>query len=141
MKSSLNFPTLAAMTWLLCCPLPAVDVRAEDQSSQTGAVTSSPESIAKGRAIFLRRCSICHGADGKAQINVVSSAADLTEPNLWKQGSKPEEMARTIGSGLGMGMPAFKAQLKEAEISDVVNYIRSLWVQTAPTAEPQAPNK
>ena len=114
----------------------------EDQS-QTGRLTSeeaqklkspipfSKESIARGRAIFARNCTACHGADGKSEVDVVANATDLTEPKLWRSGTAEGEIFRSIRDGAGDSMPPFKSQVqKEEDLWHLVNFIRSLWPES-----------
>ena len=85
------------------------------------------ESIAKGRSVFARNCVACHGADGKAMVDVVADATDLTAPKTWKNGYTEEQIFRSIRDGQGASMPAFKTQISQDDIWHLVNFIRSLW--------------
>jgi cytochrome c len=85
-------------------------------------------SIAQGRMIFVRFCAECHGADGKAMIDVIADATNLTEPKLWKNGTSEGEIFRSIRDGAGLNMPPYKNQIrKEEDLWHLVNFIRSLW--------------
>ncbi len=91
----------------------------------------SKESIARGRAIFARNCTACHGNDGKSEVDVVANATDLTEPKLWRSGTAEGEIFRSIRDGAGDTMPPFKSQLqKEEDLWHLVNFIRSLWPES-----------
>jgi copper transport protein len=94
-------------------------------------VSYTKKSISQGRATYMRNCTGCHGADGKATVDVVADATDLTSPKLWKNGTTEGEIFRSIRDGQGASMPTFKTQLKEEEIWQLVNYIRSLWPESA----------
>jgi mono/diheme cytochrome c family protein len=97
-------------------------------------VPYTKDSINKGRILFARDCAACHGADGKAEVDVVANATNLTEPQLWRSGTSEGEIFRSIRDGAGEAMPPFKAQFqKDEEIWGLVNFIRSLW------PEPQRP--
>lgn len=109
----------ALLLWLLLGPagLIAAEPLANTQAS-----------IDSGKALFMRSCTECHGADGKAQLDVVSDATDLTEPAAYLSGSSPEEIFRSINEGAGVAMPAFNWQLGgDQDIWNLVNYVRSLW--------------
>ncbi len=67
----------------------------------------------------------------KATVDVVADATDLTSPKLWKNGTTEGEIFRSIREGQGSSMPTFKAQLKEDDMWNLVNYIRSLWPESA----------
>jgi mono/diheme cytochrome c family protein len=84
---------------------------------------------AKGKAIYERLCGVCHGAQGKgdgpAGQMMKPPAADLTSSKVKE---KPDaELFQTIHNGRPpTPMSAFKGQLSDQQIHDVVAYIRSL---------------
>ena len=85
-------------------------------------------SIERGAQTYQRYCTECHGSDGRAQMDVISDATDLTDPDAYYNGSSLQDMYASIAQGAGVGMPAFRAELKTDEaIWDLVNFIRSLW--------------
>jgi mono/diheme cytochrome c family protein len=91
----------------------------------------SKKSIATGRNAFVRMCAGCHGLDGKAAMDVVADATDLTDTKTWKNGTSDGEMFRSIRDGQGQSMPAFKTQVRdEADLWHMVNFIRSLWPES-----------
>ena len=101
-----------------------------DAKKLKSPVPYTKKSIAQGRNVFARNCTGCHGADGKATVDVVADATDLTSPKLWKNGTTEGEIFRSIREGQGASMPTFKNQLKEEDIWHLVNYIRSLWPES-----------
>src|ERR1700761_7212036 len=85
------------------------------------------KSIAQGRQVFQRYCTGCHGPDGKASIDVVANATDLTDPTDYRDGTTDGEIFRSIRDGAGASMPSFKSQIEqEADMWHLVNYIHSL---------------
>lgn len=74
---------------------------------------------------FNQNCAPCHGKDGSANTPAGKStkAKDLRSPEVQKK--TDEELATQIRNGKGP-MPAFKARLKESEVSALVAYIRAL---------------
>jgi cbb3-type cytochrome c oxidase subunit III len=115
----------------------------KEVQNETGRMTSeearklkSPipfnkESIARGRAIFARNCTACHGNDGKSEVDVVANATDLTQPKMWRSGTTEGEIFRSIRDGAGDTMPPFKSQFrKEEDLWHLVNFIRSLWPES-----------
>ena len=93
-------------------------------------VTYSDESVARGGQIYQLHCTACHGADGRAQMDVISDATDLTEPEAYYNGASEQDMFISIRDGAGVGMPPWTMQLKdEADMWRLVNFIRSLWTQ------------
>ncbi|HSB11149.1 MAG TPA: cytochrome c [Blastocatellia bacterium] len=94
-------------------------------------VPFTKESITRGRTVFARNCTACHGSDGKSQVDVVANATDLTDPKAWGSGTSEGEIFRSIRDGAGDTMPPFKSQLqKEEDIWHLVNFIRSLWPES-----------
>jgi cytochrome c oxidase cbb3-type subunit 3 len=94
-------------------------------------VPYTKKSIAAGKTAFLNSCAACHGPDGKAQIDVVADATDLTNPKAYKSGSTDGEIFRSIRDGAGETMPPFATQLSgDTEIWNLVNYIHSLWPES-----------
>ena len=101
------------------------------------------KAIAQGRNVFMRNCTMCHGADGKATEDVVGNATDLTSPKLWRNGTSDGEIFRDIRDGVGE-MPAFKSQIhQEEDLWNLVNFVHSLWpesmrppLQDSSTGEP-----
>ena len=90
-------------------------------------IANTKKSIGQGRTEFLRTCSSCHGRDGKAEVDVVANATDLTSPKQYKSGASEGEIFRSVRDGAGETMPPFKTQLKDDEVWNLVNFIRSLW--------------
>jgi mono/diheme cytochrome c family protein len=88
---------------------------------------NTAESIASGRALFRLHCTQCHGADGRAQLDVIANATDLTEPSLYLNGSTEADVYRSIHDGAGVAMPAWGAQLGADAVGELVNFVRSLW--------------
>lgn len=100
----------------------------------------TPETIAEGRAIFLKReCFKCHGRDGRGGLaggievgpdawGRPDPAADLTSGML-HGGQAPLDIYRRISSGInGTPMPAFKDALAEDPnaIWELTHYVMSL---------------
>lgn len=85
-------------------------------------------SIGRGRVIFKRMCTECHGPDGKGQMDVIADASDLTSPKRYYNGSTVGEVYRSIRNGAGANMPAFLDQLKkEEDLWHLTNFVISLW--------------
>jgi len=107
------------------------NLTAADAKKLKNPVPFTKKSIAQGRGVFARYCTGCHGADGKATVDVVADATDLTDPDSYRDGSSEGEMFRSIRYGAGASMPAFKTQIaQEEDMWHLVNYIRSLWPES-----------
>jgi len=101
----------------LLCALPAT----------ANPVPADEASVARGAQLYLHYCTECHGRDGRAQMDVISDATDLTDPDAYYSGSSEQEIFTSIANGAGVAMPAWRSQLGNDEsIWDVVNFIRSI---------------
>lgn len=101
----------------------------EQAKALKNPVPYSKKSITKGRGLYVRySCTGCHGADGKATVDVVADATDLTSPKLYRFGTSTGELFRSIRDGQGASMPAYRSQIPtEDEMWHLVNFIYSLW--------------
>lgn len=99
-----------------------------DYKALESPVPYTASSIKRGKTTYARYCTECHGPDGKAQIDVIADATDLTTPQFWKHGIAPGEIFRSIRKGAGVAMPPFAIQMRREEDTwHVVNFVRSLW--------------
>jgi mono/diheme cytochrome c family protein len=91
-------------------------------------VAFTEKSIARGKMLYMRRCTECHGPDGRSQIDVIADATDLTVPKLYRSGTLEGEVFKSIKEGAGVSMPPFKMQIKnDDDMWHMVNFIRNLW--------------
>jgi mono/diheme cytochrome c family protein len=92
-------------------------------------VPSTSDSIARGKRLYQTHgCANCHGADGKALVEIVANATDLTDPAVWKNGTAEGLVFRSIRDGAGLAMPPFKTEVTAQEdLWHLVNFVRSLW--------------
>jgi mono/diheme cytochrome c family protein len=108
----LYVPVIAAVIFSACTDIHKVPDKT-GVPADTTAKTEDP-AIAAGQRIFEEKCVACHGSDGTAGI---ANAANLQLSKLDKA-----TLAHTVSNGRG-GMPAFKAQLTEAEIDHLADYL------------------
>jgi mono/diheme cytochrome c family protein len=93
-------------------------------------VPADATSIAAGRAIYVKRCSSCHGdtgqGDGEMGEDLDPRPANLTDAE-WKHGSSDGEIFVVVRDGVKKtGMKPFSTKLTVHQMWDVVNYIRSI---------------
>jgi mono/diheme cytochrome c family protein len=93
-------------------------------------VASSPDSIKAGQASFQKYCRFCHNNDAKGNGPMAPEGThppDLTD-DKWDRGSTDGEIFLVIRDGAGpkFDMKGFKSKMTEAEMWNVVNYLRSL---------------
>ena len=100
-----------------------------DAATIKNPVASTPESISDGKRVYQRYCASCHGAnaEGGAGNDLIPAAPDLTDKE-WKHGSTDGEIFAVIKNGVppDLNMIPFGDQLKDQEIWNVVNYLRSI---------------
>lgn len=118
----LNLVTVAAQ---------APPLSREEARKLKNPVEATEESIAGGRQIFTRLCSSCHGpagkGDGGGRMEGSPKPANLVDEK-WDHGDTDGEIFLTIRDGVGpdLFMEPWGDRLKEPDIWNVVNYIRSL---------------
>ncbi len=86
--------------------------------------------VERGAQLFQQYCTECHGRDGRAQMDVISDATDLTMPADYYSGSTDEEIYNSIANGAGVAMPAWREVVGSDEaVWDLVYYVKSLWAE------------
>ncbi len=104
----------------------------EEARKLKSPVPFSKASIARGKILYIRACTECHGADGKSQVDVIANATDLTNPKAWRSGTSEGEIIQSIRDGAGEAMPPFAEKVsKEEDLWHLVNYLRNLWPDSA----------
>ena len=92
-------------------------------------VAATPESIAAGKQIYQKSCAPCHGINGEGGPgnDLIPAAPNLTDEK-WDHGSTDGEIFQNIKEGIGpdFSMIPWKDQLKDPDIWNVVNYVRSI---------------
>lgn len=86
-----------------------------------GQAAAAPAAPADGQALFTANCAACHQATGKG----IPGAFPALAGNAFVQGA-PAEVATVLLKGRG-GMPDFSNSLDDAEIAQVLSYVRSSW--------------
>ena len=99
---------------------------------------ATPERIARGKQLYAdAECLACHGEQGrgdgpsaqtlKDNRELPIAATDLTRPERFKSGSRPEDVYRTLVTGLaGTPMPSYGDSLEPDQTWDLVYYVQSL---------------
>lgn len=80
-----------------------------------------PAMAQDGAALYKTKCQMCHGPDGKGSAVGLKMGA---KPFSETKGSE-KEFIEITENGKGK-MPAFKGKLTDAQIKDVVTYVRTL---------------
>lgn len=108
--------------------LSAADERMAPEAARklSNPVPNSAEAVREARNTYLRLCQYCHGADGRAQANPDFEAPSLRDPSQWRYGTSDGELFVSIRDGAGHEMPPFRKQLRDAQIWQLVLYVRSI---------------
>jgi mono/diheme cytochrome c family protein len=122
---------LAAALVAGAAPVAATDdwVAPAAERARTNPLPDSPHVLAKGRALFARHCTACHGVKGKGDGPASTEARDLTDPAVQARLTDGEIFWK-IGTGRKkddeMAMPAFGRQIGGQDRWKLVRYVRSL---------------
>jgi mono/diheme cytochrome c family protein len=95
-----------------------------------GPLPYTRKSIERGKNVYLRNCAACHDRDGKSYSGrdfTTTPPADLTDPESWMHDKSPKGIFDSIREGTKEEMPPFKDKIKDEEIWEMVNFIRSIW--------------
>jgi mono/diheme cytochrome c family protein len=110
-------------------PLTAAAQGTADAARVKNPVEATAQSVNDGKRIYLRYCASCHGsnAEGGPGNDLIPAAPDLTGKE-WKHGSTDGEIFSAIKNGVPpeLNMVPFGDQIKDTDIWNVVNYLRSL---------------
>ncbi len=95
-------------------------------SPAPAAPTAPPDPLATARANYAKNCEACHGPTGEGGLVKVDNkqikVASLKSEHAVKH--TDEQLAKVITAG-EEAMPAFKDKLSQAEIAELVKFIRT----------------
>lgn len=96
----------------------------------SGPWVSTPETIAKGQAMFKVNCAICHGekglGDGPAGQSLKPPPRNYSE-GKWKFGNSTIALFNTVSKGSpGTSMAAYEGILPEADRWAIIHYVKSI---------------
>lgn len=98
----------------------------------------SPERVARGGQLYKdAECLACHGESGRGDgpsaptlkdaSELPIKATDLTLPNRFKNGMRPQDIYRTLVTGFsGTPMPSYADSLEPDQVWDLAYYVLSL---------------
>ena len=117
---------------ILLASLTGIVMRAQgnpEAAKIANPVAATAESIAAGQPVYRRYCASCHGvnAEGGSGSDISPPAPDLTDSE-WKNGSTDGEIFSVIKNGVPpeLNMEPWGDRIKDTDIWNVVNYLRSL---------------
>jgi len=111
-------------------------------------VASSPQSIARGRKLFVKACVQCHGDKGRGNVTSGKKLKDdwrnriwprnLTRPSTWRWTHDARDVFERISTGIrGTPMPEHTTTVKIKDRWDIANYVMTL----RDVATPPAPGR
>ncbi|AZD48474.1 c-type cytochrome [Pseudomonas chlororaphis] len=114
---------------------------------QYQAVSAATRLDSPGAHTYVTRCASCHGLDGQGQAEWMPPLAGATSAlakenasaiNITLNGSQ-----RVVAAGVpdAYRMPAFREQLSDREIAEVLTFVRGTWGNQGGTVDAQAVGK
>jgi mono/diheme cytochrome c family protein len=112
-----------------------------------GGATGAEAQMKSGAGIYRMNCAACHNLNGRGDDILFPTLAG----NALVRQESPETLARVVLAGskavatpsapTGPGMPSFAWKLNDAQVADVLTYIRNNWGNTAPAVSDGAVKK
>jgi cytochrome c6 len=89
-------------------------------------LTATARAQGDAGALFKAKCAACHAEDGSGNVPMGKQlgAKDLRSDDVQKQ--TDAQLNASITDGMGKKMPAYKGKLTDAQITQLVGYIRDL---------------
>lgn len=94
---------------------------------QNGSTKGSSEAVARGKEVFDKKCAVCHYADSDAK-KIGPGLKGLSKRGTFSVNTNKvtdETLKNWIENGDTL-MPPFKDALEEAQIKDVIAYVKTL---------------
>jgi len=144
-------PLTATTATLVLMGLSACGPSGFSEPMELGGRLVAPATLERGKTIYNRFCSTCHGYDGKADTaqarQLSPKPRDLTRADYkhteGAPGSLPtdKDLARVIKHGIpGTGMPAWP-NLSDQDLDAVSQYLKTFSPLWATGSAPGAPEK
>ncbi|MFQ5718734.1 MAG: c-type cytochrome [Acidobacteriota bacterium] len=76
-----------------------------------------------GKALYNRKCALCHGKDGAAK-KMAKGSGNFNDA-AWQKATSLEAIIKQIEEGKGK-MKAYKEKLSAAEIEAIAHYVKTL---------------
>lgn len=125
---------VALLTGVLTARQPQTTSGNPEAAKVKNPVASTPESVAAGKKTYTEfGCNTCHGANGEGGMSPsitedrgLPSPPDLID-DKWAHGGSDGEVFTTIREGVGPEyiMGPYKDRLKETDIWNIINFLRS----------------
>jgi mono/diheme cytochrome c family protein len=109
------------------------DLPGDDGQAPAQTASSDQQVLARGKQVYIDQCEGCHMENGEGLAHVFPPI----KGNTGVHASDPTSLARLVIEGarsaatperpVGFAMPAFGDKLSNADIADVLTYIRASW--------------
>lgn len=114
------------------------------EPARVTSLVSAAQSGIPGAETYMANCAACHGRDGSGQNRWIpplagATSAQITEPasqiNVTLNGS-----GRVVAEGMpdAFRMPPYRGKLSDAEIADVLSFVRNSWGNQGGAVDPAA---
>ncbi len=105
-------------------------------------MTPNPDLLARGKAVYAQTCATCHGAEGKGDgpgaAGLTPKPRNFTVAQGWKNGTKVEDIYRTLEEGLkGSSMVSY-SDLSRRDRMALAHLVQSLGAFDHGTGDPKA---
>lgn len=128
----------AAAVFVLACALTTAPAAAQEPAAEQpeppdaraieNPVEATRESLAAGRQRYVFLCRQCHGNRGAGDGDMAHAGgipSDFTD-DVWDHGASDGEIFTVIKEGVSADMQGYGNQLRDEDIWNLVNYLKSL---------------
>ena len=104
--------------------------KAKQKWGSSGVIWTESELqlLESGEALYHSNCSVCHGRDGKGDMQLGGTALDGSP---FAYGQKSQLILRILQGKKGSAMPAFADALSDKQIAAIASYLRNAWKNQA----------
>ena len=138
MENIFRTPLVTVLFFLICTCFVTTNVSAhskgdpnrwmapEKMAQRVNPVSKTPESIQRGKDLYVKHCTLCHGPEARGD-GPAANTLKQKPSNLVAMAGMHEDgdVAWKIAEGRGV-MPGWKERLTVEQIWDLVNFIQSL---------------
>jgi mono/diheme cytochrome c family protein len=133
----------AIASYLKTLPPARNDSSAFAANPATAAALTTGREADRGAQLYLDNCSACHRSGGAGSANVFpeitgnSSVLSSDPTSLIRLVLRGSSLPRIPGSPSALGMPDFGWRLSNAEVAQLLTFIRNSWGNRAPSVSPR----
>lgn len=124
-------------------PVKEKNAKAWAYNNAAGEALRKRDLAARGAKVFVQQCRSCHADDGQGQAGflppLAGNPASLDDDASSMMNIVLNGSMRLVVGGMpdGYRMPPFRSLLSDAQVADVVSFVRSSWGNDAPPVTPQ----